>query len=39
MYVADMSIAEAEEWLKAADDEGLTENDVQDLKDRIAGRK
>ena len=38
MYVADMTKAEAKEWLKCAQQEGLTADDIQDLKELIAGR-
>lgn len=36
MYVADMSLEEAREWLKYADREGLTRDDIEDLKEHIA---
>ncbi|AOT24726.1 hypothetical protein PBI_STASIA_70 [Mycobacterium phage Stasia] len=36
MYVDDMDLDEAREWLDSADDEGLTEDDKEDLRERIA---
>lgn len=38
MYVKDMSVEEAKEWLRNAKEERLTADDVQDLEDLIAGR-
>lgn len=36
MYVDDMDLDEAQEWLETAEDEGLTDEDIEDLRGRIS---
>ncbi|QAY06976.1 hypothetical protein SEA_DATWAY_70 [Mycobacterium phage Datway] len=36
MYVEDMDLDEAREWLDNAEGENLTEDDKEDLRERIA---